>query len=461
VRRVVALALLICPAAALSAAAQTSGSSAGDGLFLQHGLVPIGTETRAYVAPEVEHLLGSWGGVRTDLDERGIHLLFDATAEFAGNVSGGVKQGATSANQVAFENDIDWQRLAGFTGLSTHVIAVNRSGGNDSHLFGDNVSPVQEIYGVGGSVLVHLVSAYAEQTEYGGSLDFAAGWMNVENDFVSSPLYCNYMNNDLCGDPKALPGGDIGHSAFPDAVWAGRLRVRPTPDSYVVTGLYAVNQDLYSNADRSGTDFGLPRSSGVYAPVQLAYEPKLGKDLLPGHYVVGFGYDSSPFESFSSALPASAGVPVSSRTGNTQFWALLDQMLVRNGAGDQDGIIALGGYIHNDPENSSDAQQYFAGLLDRGFWRARPADTVGLLFTYFGISGALGSVQAVEAELGLPISNQATGVQSHEMIVEANYNIHVHPGVDFRPDFQYVFRPNAQSNIPDAAVFGFKFNVEF
>jgi len=228
-----------------------------------------------------------------------------------------------------------------------------------------------------------------------------------------------------------------------------------------VTGVYAVNQDLYSNADRSGTDFGLPRSSGVYAPVQLAYEPKLGKDLLPGHYVVGFGYDSSSFESFSSALPASAGVAVSSHSGNTQFWALLDQMLVRNGAGHQDGIIALGGYIHNDPENSSDAQQYFAGLLDRGFWRARPEDTVGLLFTYFGISGALGNVQAVEAQLGLPFSNQATGVQSHEMILEANYNIHVHPGVDFRPEFQYVFRPNAQSNIPDAAVFGFKFNVEF
>jgi porin len=65
--------------------------------------------------------------------------LLDATAEFAGN-TGGVKQGATSANQIAFEADIDWQRLAGITGLSTHVIMVNRSGGNDSHLFGDNVS---------------------------------------------------------------------------------------------------------------------------------------------------------------------------------------------------------------------------------------------------------------------------------------------------------------------------------
>ena len=34
-------------------------------------------------------------------------------------------------------------------------------------------------------------------------------------------------------------------------------------------------------------------------------------------------------------------------------------------------------------------------------------------------------------------------------------------GVDFQPDFQYVFRPNAQSNIHDAAVLGFKSHVTF
>jgi carbohydrate-selective porin OprB len=127
--------------------------------------------------------------------------------------------------------DIDWQRLAGITGLATHVIFVNRSGANDSHLFGDNVSPVQEIFGAGGDVAVHLVSAYVEETMFSNRLDIAAGWMNVENDFASLPLYCNYMNNALCGDPKALPGGDIGHSAFRDAVWAGRVRVRPTSDT--------------------------------------------------------------------------------------------------------------------------------------------------------------------------------------------------------------------------------------
>jgi porin len=456
-RRVIALA--VC-AAALPAAAQTASSSATDAAASQLVMLPFDVNTPAYVAPQVEHLLGDLGGVRTGLESHGIYLQFNAIAEFAGN-TGGAKQGATSANQLALSADIDWQRLAGITGLSTHVIFVNRSGANDSHLFGDNVSPVQEIYGAGGDVAIHLVSAYAEETMFGDRLDIAAGWMNVENDFASSPLYCNYMNNSLCGDPKALPGGDIGHSAFPDAVWAGRIRVRPTPDTYITTGVYEVNQDLYSQADSSGFEFGVPRDSGVYIPTQFGYQPRLGKDLMPGHYVVGFGYDTSRFKSFSSALPASARMPVSTHNGNEQFWLLADQMLVRNGPGDQDGLIALAGFINNNADNSSYAQQYIAGLLDYGFWHARPQDGAGLLFAYFAMSGALGKAQAEQSELGIPFSNSATGIQTNEMILELNYNIHVYRGVDFRPEFQYIVRPNAQSNIRNAAAFGFKASVEF
>lgn len=99
------------------------------------------SDNSAYTPPQVEHLLGDLGGLRTNLENQGIYVLLDATAEVAGN-TGGAQQGLTSANQIGFEVDIDWQRLAGLTGLSTHVIMVNRSGANDSHLFGDNVSPV-------------------------------------------------------------------------------------------------------------------------------------------------------------------------------------------------------------------------------------------------------------------------------------------------------------------------------
>jgi porin len=454
-RRIVFLASLLA-AITVPAVAQTGLNGAVPGAAQSAPQMPAQTG----IAPVTEHLLGDWGGLRTRLENDGIFLSFDALTEFAGNVSGGTKQGATFASQEAFGADIDWQRLAGVPGLSTHLIIVNRSGANDSTLFGDRLLPVQEIYGAGGNVAAHLVSAYVQEKLFDGRLDLAAGRMNVENDFASSPLYCNYMNNVLCGDPKALPGGDIGHSAYPDGVWGGRVRVRPTLDTYITVGVYEVSQGLYGNDFRSGWEFDGAQDSGVYVPVEVGYEPRLGPSQMPGHYKVGFGYDSSnTFKDFSAALHP--GMTAPTHTGNTQVWLLADQMLLRQGPGAQDGIIVLGGFIHNDPTNSVYAEQYFAGLVDRAFWAARPQDAIALLFTYNTVSGQLGKVQAQELELGLPLSNGATGVQTHEMVLEVNYNVHVWRGVSFQPDFQYVIRPNAQSNIHNAAVFGFRAHVWF
>jgi porin len=421
--------------------------------------------TQALDASPVERVFGDWYGVQPTLQALGINVQVDALTEFAANVSGGTQRASSFANQIGFQNDINWERLAGLTGFSTHVIIVNRSGSNTSRGFGDNLMPVQEIYGSGGNVVAHLVSAYGEETLYDQRLDIALGRMNVENDFASSPLYCAFLNNGLCGDPKALPGGDIGHSAYPDAAWAARVRVRPTSETYAETGVYEVNQGLYSNANfRTGFKFDDSQDSGVYLPIEVAWEPKLGPDTLPGHYKLGFGYDtSSGYPNFTNALAASSvpGFTKQTRTGNTQFWALADQMLLRNGPGDTDGIIALAGVVENDPNHTSYAEQYFAALLDGDFWAARPEDAVGLLFTYISVSDRLINVQNIQQSLGLPLSGNATGVQSHEMILEVNYNIHVFRGLTFQPDFQYVIRPNAQSNIKDAAVLGFRAHIEF
>lgn len=416
-------------------------------------------------APPVERVLGDWGGLQSQLYAQGINIQFNALTEFAGNVSGGIRQGATFANQIGLANDINWERLAGLTGLSTHIVVVDRSGSSDSQLFGDNLLPVQEIYGSGGDVIVHLVSAYAQETLFDQRLDISAGRMNVEYDFASSPLYCGFMNNGLCGDPKALPGGDIGHSAYPDAVWAARIKLRPTPRTYVTFGVYEVNQGLYSyNNFRSGFKFDTSQNSGVYLPVQIGWEPKFGTGQMPGHYAIGFGYDtSSGYQDFGNVL-ATYGVPgaaARTRTGNTQFWVLADQMLVRQGSGPSDGIIALAGFIHNDPNNTAYAEQYFVGVINKDFWAARPQDAMNLLCLHNTISGRLGNVQGIEQSLSLPYSNRATGIQTEETVLEANYDIHVMRGVHFQPDVQYVIQPNAQANIHNAVVLGFRARVSF
>jgi porin len=451
------------PAAVLGCAALLLGHAPA--AHAQPANQPNLPPTQAIDAPQVEHLFGDWDGARTRLTQDGINIQFDALTEFMGNVDGGVKQGSTFANQVTFTNDINWERLAGLTGFSTHIIIVNRSGSSDSQLFGDKLLPVQEIYGSGGDVALHLVSAYAQETLMDKALDIAVGRMNVENDFASSALYCSFLNNGLCGDPKALPAGDIGHSAYPDAAWAARIKYRPAPEFIITTGVYEVNQGMYNYANfRSGFKFDASQDSGVYLPVQLGWEPSFGADKMPGHYYVGAGYDTSGgYKDFGNVL-AAAGVPgfvKTVRTGNTQVWFLADQMLLRQGSGPSDGLLALGGFTHNDPNNSAYAEQYFIGLIDTGFWAARPKDAAAVLFEHNTISGRLGNVQGVEQALDLAYSNNATGIQTAESFVEANYDVHVWDGVHFQPDVQYIIHPNAQTNISDAWVLGFRAKVSF
>ena len=84
------------------------------------------------------------------------------------------------------------------------------------------------------------------------------------------------------------------------------------------------------------------------------------------------------------------------------------------------------------------------------------------------MSSALTRTEELQQELGLPITGTGStfydastpGIQSHTMNIEANYQIHVMRGVTFAPDFQYFIRPNAQSNLHDAALLGFKSHIE-
>jgi carbohydrate-selective porin OprB len=69
--------------------------------------------------------------------------------------------------------------------------------------------------------------------------------------------------------PQRSAGGDIGHSAYPDGVWGGRVRVRPT--TYDAFGAYEVSQGLYGNDWRNGWEFDGAQDSGVYVPVEVGY----------------------------------------------------------------------------------------------------------------------------------------------------------------------------------------------
>ena len=135
-------------------------------------------------------------------------------------------------------------------------------------------------------------------------------------------------------------------------------------------------------------------------------------------------------------------------------------MLFRTGPSPNNGLILLGAYAHDSPDDSLFQHFVWLGMLYSGFWRQRPDDQVGLAFTYYQVSPSLTRTESLEQQFGLP-PTYPFGVQSHAMVLEANYNIPVYPGIQVQPEFEHFFRPGGVSSVRNALVLGLKTHVLF
>lgn len=443
----VVIAIAPLPANAQQAPANVSGTTV---------TAEPGDALQVKVPPDPEHLFGDWGGIRTYLGDHGIDVNLDYTTETAANVSGGLRRGVDYAHQIGLQVDIDWQKLAGITGFSTHLAVVERAGRNlSSDYIGDNVIQAQEIFGAGFDMAVHDVWLYGEQKLFDGRFDAVFGRVFPGMDFAASPFYCNFMTLTICGHPRALTA-EQGFIDWPQNTWGGRIRVRPTADTYVMGGIYA--SQPFPSGGRSGFDWSVDHVTGAFYALELGWEPVFGPNHLSGHYKIGVGYDSSNFMS-NAFVPTG---PPRSAHGRTQFWITFDQMLFRNGPGPNNGLTLLAAYAHDDPDNSLFEHFVWVGALYSGFWKARPDDQIGLAFTYYQVSPSLSQKESLEEQFDLA-PTYPYGVQGHGMVLEANYTIPVYRGVQLQPELEYFIRPGgvSSSSVPNAFVIGLKTHVLF
>ena len=418
-----------------------------------------------------DHLFGDWGGARTWLQNRGIQVNLDYLTEDTGNFTGGRSQGFAYAGQIGLELDADLEKLFGWRGAAFHSMTVNREGTNGSvGTIGDDIATTQEIYGGGGNKLAHLVYAYVEQSLLADRLDLAGGWLPVGTYFASSPLFCDFVNVLFCGNPHPLPNYP-GELDWPQATFGGQARYLLTPSIYLMAG--AFQQDTsFGTGGGGGSGFAWADSkkSGVSIPVELGWVPRFGPTHLIGHYKAGYDRDTHRYPDVlenRQGVPTLIGGGPSVSNDRDDFYVLADQMLLRQGAGDTDGVIVFGGWVHATQSVSPLTQHAFVAAVTTGSPWGRPKDTFGASWNWVEMSGAFTRAQEIASALGQSFPNNvdgfgtAYGPQNTEQVVELTYSIHAYHGVTFQPDFQYIIRPGATTNTPDAAVLGFRTNINF
>jgi porin len=321
-------------------------------------------------------------------------------------------------------------------------INVQRDGNSLSQQRVGNVFTIQQDYG---GETFHLTNFAYQQKHFDDSVEFRIRRVAAGDDFLVSPCDYLFMQNGFDGNPVGIFFNSPGMTAYPDATWEARLKVKPTARTYVMCGVYSGGVDLSMNGP-------------VFAIGEVGYRRNglPGDTQMLGNYKAGFWYDSSAFIDYKTV---GYGRLSNTKRGSCGFYGLFDQVLIPFTEPTSNRGLGVFGSILIAPDQSiSQMPPFFTACVScRGIFASHPTDSAGFGVVYGDFSSDLR--QAEERELQTVPS---TGVQDYETALELTYRFYFRKSaLFFQPDLQYVVRPGGAGKVDNALVFGCQVGVHF
>ena len=218
---------------------------------------------------------GNWLGVGPVLQNYGLTIFGDATENYFNQISGGLpnQPHSNETTEIKLKFLFDFSKFTDIKGL-TYLSYWRYRGDNTNPAFVAGTSgpsslfaPTKDATGLG----VRIMSQYLEYTTPNKAFTINVGWENPYDQFLQQPLSRLFLNNNIISAKgiggTAGPGipvinGDIASSGgFPGAgtptkggarfyttspvpwsssyaAWGGTIKVKPTSDTYIQSGLY-------------------------------------------------------------------------------------------------------------------------------------------------------------------------------------------------------------------------------
>ncbi|WP_246413194.1 carbohydrate porin [Methylobacterium brachythecii] len=395
----------------------------------------------------------------------GITMFLNYTGEVAGNPVGGIRQGSAYAGQIFFGIDGNLEQLAGIEGGSAHVVVTQRHGRDlTSDYIGSNTS-VQEVFGGGQTARLSLLSY--EQKLFDNHFDVEVGRLPAQGSFFSSPVYCNFQNNGICGSPTFV-FKDSNFTYFPVSTWGAHAKFWLDDDFkyFLHVGAYEVNPRTQLPTD-NGIDWSTKGATGFHVPIELGYSTTFANDAYPRNYGIGAVIDQShysdPILDTAGSRTLFSGLDPLTRFGRSFIFARFDQMIWRPDLTAPQGLTVFGLAMKGTGGRQIEDYYLAAGLVQTGTFDARPYDTVAAMFSLQKFSSlGLADVRAARTSLGLDSADVATT----QYMLEVNYGIQLTPAIRITPNLQYIVNPDQTrypfraKSIPNAFVIGTKLSVD-
>ena len=146
------------------------------------------------IGASIQSSLGPYGdpfGLRAYLAERGITYVLTYIGEGLGNVSGGLRRGATYGGRLDTSLDIDLERFVGWEGARFHTDFFQIHGHGMSRRFVNNLTTVS---GIEALPSTRLFEAWLEQRFLGDRLSLKLGQISADTEFAIAQSAVVFLN---------------------------------------------------------------------------------------------------------------------------------------------------------------------------------------------------------------------------------------------------------------------------
>lgn len=404
-------------------------------------------------------LFGDWGGVRSDLYDRGIDLQISYTAEPAWNPRGGDRQDVTYTGQAIVGASLDMNKLTGIEGGEVQVTLFHRHGPSLDVVQNTGLlQAVQEIYGRG--QIARLADAWYRQTFAGGAATLKLGRIPVNSDFATFP--CDFQSLAACSAPQGNQPISFAYWIdAPSSNWGavGKLSLgKDRKRAYAMLGLFQVNPK--SNRLRGGFNIDFSGGTGVLIPLELGWMPAWGGDK-PGSYKIGAWYETSEATDIArggDGLPIRvSGLPGRALRGHYGAYLQVRQQLTPSPEGlDKKGLSVFLNVTQFDRRTHVVDSQIAAGLTQTGTFAGRPRDQVAIAAVRTHVNSRLRASDRIALAQGL-----IPGIRQSEYILEFDYRIVPAQGVRIGPNVQWGIDPGGVKQRQNVLAFGVKTSIAF
>ena len=271
--RIAALAVMFALPAGWVAAQDDPGGKAPEesGELFEQGAPGGKDENEGWLGQETA--TGTWGGLRTRLAEAGITFQGAYVADFLALTQGGTSRGGNwdYAGYTYLGINFDLETLARVSGLSFYVEGGWSFGEDLARKTGSLFSPAQAFTGRA----VRLTRMYLQQDLADDQLTLKIGRLATEDDFLSSPVYGEYVSAAINSVPGSILESTPGFSTFPEAQWGAVADYKPLEQVRAAIGIYSSDDDINKDKEH-GVDFSLNPDNGIMTIGEVDYLWKLG-----------------------------------------------------------------------------------------------------------------------------------------------------------------------------------------